>query len=54
MLLNDNVMNNVKYEVVYKDGTFWIARNGKILEVVGSFIDPLTPEVIIKEIEDEI
>lgn len=42
------------YEVVLKDGEFWIAKNGKILEVLGSFIDPLTPEMIIKEIKDEI
>lgn len=42
------------YEVVYKDGEFWIAKNGKILEVLGSFIDPLTPELIIMEIKDEV
>ena len=42
------------YEVDLKDGEFWIAKNGKILDVIGSFIDPLTPEMIIKEIKDEV
>ncbi len=42
------------YEVILKDGKFWISKNGKILEAIGSFIDPLTPELIIKEIEDEV
>ena len=42
------------YEVVLKDGEFWIAKDGKILDVIGSFIDPLTPEMIIREIKDEI
>ena len=42
------------YEVVLKDGEFWIAKNGKILEAIGSFCEPLTPEIIIKEIEYEV
>ncbi|WP_458456489.1 hypothetical protein [Methanobrevibacter sp.] len=42
------------YEVILKNGEFWIARNGKVLEVIGSFNDPITPEIIIKEIEDEV
>ena len=41
------------YEVVYVDGEFWIAKNGERLKELGGFIDPLTPEIIIKEIEDE-
>lgn len=42
------------YEVVLNDGKFWISKDGKILEVIGSFDEPLTPEIIIKEIENEI
>ena len=42
------------YEVVLKDGEFWIAKNGRVLEVLGSFNDPLTPEIIISEIKDEV
>ena len=42
------------YEVVLKDGEFWIAKNGKVLDVLGSFIDPVTPEIIIEEIKDEV
>ena len=39
-------------EVVYEDGEFWISKDGKILKDLGGFIDPLSPEIIIKEIED--
>lgn len=42
------------YEVVLKEGKFYIAKNGRILDVIGSFEDPLTPEIIIKEIENEV
>lgn len=38
-------------EVVYENGEFWISKNGKILKDLGSFIDPISPEIIIKEIE---
>lgn len=39
-------------EVIYKDGLFWISKDDKIIEELGGFIDPLTPEIIIKEIEE--
>lgn len=42
------------YEVVLKDGEFWIVRNGEILKELGSFIEPLSPKIIIKEIQDEV
>ena len=42
------------YEVVLKDGEFWIAKNGKILDVLGSFCEPITPEIIFEEIKDEV
>ena len=40
-------------EVVYKNGEFWISKDGKILEELGGFIDPISPQVIIKEIKEE-
>ena len=42
------------YEVVLKDGKWWISDNGKIIEVVGSFDDPITPEIIVEEMNGEI
>lgn len=38
-------------EVVYKDEEFWISKDGKILEELGGFIDPITPKIIIEEIK---
>ncbi len=40
-------------EVVYKNGEFWISKDGKILEELGGFIDPISPQVIIEEIKEE-
>lgn len=42
------------YEVVYEEEYWWIARNGVIMRELGSFIEPVSPEIIIKEIENEI
>lgn len=42
------------YEVIYDDGYWWICKDGEILDDLGSFIEPVSPEIIIKEIEDEI
>jgi hypothetical protein len=41
-------------EVVYEDCKFWISKDGKILRELGGFIDPVSPQVIIEEIKDEI
>lgn len=41
-------------KVIYKDGEFWISQDGKILKELGGFVDPISPEIIIKEIKDEI
>ena len=41
------------YEVTFYDGEFWISKNGKRIQELGGFIDPLTPELLIKEIENE-
>lgn len=42
------------YEVVYKDEKWWIAKDGRVLEDLGYFIEPLSPKIIISEIENEI
>lgn len=42
------------YEVVYDNDLWWIEKDGVILRDLGGFIDPLSPEIIIKEIEDEV
>lgn len=38
-------------KVVYEDGEFWISKDGKILEELGGFIDPISPQIIIEEIK---
>lgn len=42
------------YEVIYEDEYWWIARDGVIIRELGSFIEPVSPEIIIKEIENEV
>jgi len=42
------------YEVEYKDGLFWIKKDDVIIEELGGYIDPVSPEVIIREIKDEV
>ena len=42
------------YQVVYEDELFWVSKDGKISESIGGFIDPVTPEIIIEEIKNEI
>ena len=39
------------YEVVYKDELWWISCDGVILMDLGGFCEPVSPEIIIKEIE---
>ena len=41
------------YEVVYNDGLFYVSKDGSILEYLGGYIEPLTCEIIIREIENE-
>lgn len=38
------------YDIRYEDGLFWITKDGEILKDVGGFIEPVTPEIIVKEI----
>lgn len=42
------------YKVEYIDDLFWIVKNGDVLWSIGGFIDPITPKIIIEEMEDEI
>lgn len=42
------------YDIILKDGLFWITYDGNVLEELGGFIEPISPEIIIKEIQDEV
>ncbi len=42
------------YDIIYDDGLWWITKNDEVLEDLGGFIDPVSPEIIIKEIKNEI
>ena len=42
------------YDIIYEDELFWIAKDGVILRDLGGFIEPVSPQIIIREIEDEI
>ena len=42
------------YCVELKDGKWWISKDGEIVELLGSFDDPITPEIIVEEINGEI
>ena len=38
------------YTVEWEDGAYWIKKDGKRVEILGSYIDPVTPQIIIGEI----
>lgn len=42
------------YDIIVRDGLFWITYDGKVIEELGGFIEPISPEIIIKEIENEV
>ena len=42
------------YDIVFDGEKYWITYNGKRLEDLGSFIEPISPKVIIQEIKDEV
>ena len=44
---------NEMYEVKYKDGEWWIFKNGKPMDLMGGFSDPISPKIIIEMIENE-
>ena len=41
------------YDIILKDELFWITYNGNIVEELGGFTEPVSPKVIINEIENE-
>ena len=41
------------YEVVYEDGLFYVSKDGLILDYLGGYIEPVTCEIIIEEINNE-
>lgn len=41
------------YEVKFIDGEFWIVKDGEILEELGGFIDPVSPQIFIEAMSDE-
>ena len=42
------------YEVVLKDNKWWISNSGKILDELGGFNDPISPKIIVRELNEEI
>ena len=42
------------YDVIFDGELYWITYNGRILEELGSFIEPISPKIIIEEINDEV
>lgn len=42
------------YEVVLKDGKWWISKDDEIIEMLGSFIDPISPKIIVEELNGNI
>jgi hypothetical protein len=42
------------YDIILKDGLFWITYKGKVVEELGGFIEPISLERIIEEIKYEI
>ncbi len=42
------------YEVVYKYGYWWISKDGELLVELGKFTDPISPKIIIEEVENEL
>lgn len=42
------------YDVLFDGEKWWITYKGEILRDLGSFIEPISPKIIIEEIKDEI
>ena len=47
-------MNRKVFEVVYKDCKWWISKNDEIIKDLGGFIDPISPKIIVEELNEEI
>jgi hypothetical protein len=42
------------YKVVLNDGKWWISKDGEIIKDLGSFIEPISPKIIVEELNGEI
>ena len=42
------------YQVIFDDGYWWIMKDNEVLTELGGFIEPVTPNIIVKEIENEL
>ena len=42
------------YKVVLVDSKWWISKDGRIVEELGSYDDPVSPEIIVEEIHGEL
>lgn len=40
------------YDIKYEDGEWWITKDEKICDIFGGFADPISPKILIKEIEN--
>jgi hypothetical protein len=40
------------YDIKFEDGKWWITKDGVICDSIGGFVDPISPKMIIKEIEE--
>ena len=38
------------YDVKYEKGRWWITKDNQIVEMLGSFSDPISPKIIVEEI----
>ena len=47
------VFDKTMYEIKFEDGKWWIKKDEKRLDILGGFDDPISPEIILKEIIDE-
>lgn len=42
------------FEVKYSDGEWWIYKDDERLDDIGGFSDPISPNIIIEEIKNEL
>ena len=41
------------YDIKYVNGEWRITKDGKVINIVDGFEDPISPKIIIKEIEKD-
>lgn len=42
------------FKVILNNGKWWISNDDKILDELGSFIDPISPKIIVEELNGEL